>query len=208
MPLATGDIVQIQWRGLAMSQQILLTRHYLLSGGGGAAGNSVPADLLDIGNNVYVGGAFDKTTDLLACMPTNYQLFEVRCQRVAPDRSVLVDKIAGPDAGTEGTNAVVPNDCAVITYRTDLSGRRQVANLHIGPLPSDGATAGQITGPYNGLLNALAITLADSFQPAGFAGTLKAIILHKPAMTWDLITNFQIQPQARVMVRRTLNRGA
>ena len=208
MGLAVGDIVQVQWRGLAMNQQFLLTRNYVLSGGGGNAAHSVPEDLLDIGEAINVGGLNDLTTDFLALMPTNYQLFEIRTQRIAPERSVLVDVNAGPAAGTEGSVAVVPNDAAVVTFRTELAGRNQVANIHLGPLPVDGASAGQITGPYNGLINAFAILLTDNLAIAGFTGILKPIILHKPAMTWNLITHFQIQPQARVMVKRTLNRGS
>lgn len=207
MGLAVGDIIQAQWRGLSMNQQFILTRNYVLSGGGGNVANSVAADLADFGQSINVGGGTDLTTDFLALMPSNYQLFEIRTQRIAPERSVLVDTNAGPAAGTEGAAAVVPNDASVITFRTELAGRNQVSNIHLGPLPVDGASAGQITGPYNGLLNAFALLLLDNIAVAGFDGILKPIILHKPAMTWNLMTSFQIQPQARVMVRRTLNRG-
>lgn len=207
MGLAVGDIVQVSWRGTSMAQKMMLVRNYVLSGGGGNAGNSVPDDLSQLGTEISVGGAKDITTAFLNVMPSNYDLFEVRCQVIAPERSVLVDTFAGPAAGTEGTAANVPNDAAVVTFRTDIAGRKQVANIHLGPLPSDAATQGQLTAGYNAKLLTLVDKLTTAIQPLAWAGTLKPIILHRPAMTWNLITNFQIQPQARVMVRRTLNRG-
>jgi hypothetical protein len=208
MALVEGDLVELSWRGLAMSQAIITTRKYILRGGGANPANTVYEDLANILLTVDVGGASDMTTAYLDTLPTNYALYEIRAQLVYPTRSSYLDLQKPAVAGTEGAAALVPNDASVITFRTAKAGRDQVANVHIGPLPTDAVAAGVLTGPYLALLSTLGGKFATAFQPVGWIGALKPTIFHKASATDDEIIDYTVWPQSRVMVRRTLNRGS
>jgi len=208
MGLVSGDVVQLSWRGLAMNQQILTVRNFILRGGDANPANTVYEDLGNVLLTIEPGGAGDMTTAYLDVMPSNYQLYEIRAQRIYPTRSAYLDNPLVAATGTEGTAAIVPNDASVITFRTADSGRNQVSNVHMGPLPSDAAAAGVLTGPYIAKLTTLAGKWDTPLAIVGWTGTLKPTIFHKATATDNEIIDFTVWPQSRVMVRRTLNRGS
>lgn len=208
MALADGDIIQVSWRGHSMAQSILLVRNYVVAAGGGDPGNDVLQDLDAIANAVKPAGTSDMTTAYLACLGTNYFLDAIRTQRVYPTRSALWEDGFTGTPGTNASDAVVPNDAAVVTNRTIKAGRNQVSNIHIGPIPAAAAVDGFLTPTYKALINTLADKLSTIFSPVGFAGRLEPVIFHKSNGTFDNLREYVIQPESRVMVRRTVNRGS
>lgn len=207
MGLLNNDIVRVDWRGSIFAQRIILTSTWVLFGDYNA-GTTVAEDLDDILNNLRAGGAFDKTTTLLACMPPSYSLTEIRAQRVRTLRSAFRSNVNGlPAAGTNANDTERSTIAAAATFRTDFSGRDQVCTKHIGPVPDLGVVDGVLTAAYQLTVANWATTFRLGFTPAG-SGTLVApVIFHKATNTWDIITGLFIQGSARTMRRRVVGRG-
>lgn len=206
MGLLNNDIVQISFRGLCFGQRIIMTRPYVISGDF-PVGTSIGQDLESIIGAVAPAGVQDIATPYLACLPPQYSLTGIRAQRIWPTRvAYREDSIIGA-VGTNAGAATVANDSACITLRTALSGRKQVANMHIGPVPDTVSVAGLITNAYKATLNPLGTKLVTSFVPPASGSLVVPVVYHRASHTFDLVQQFILGDQSRVQRRRTVGIG-
>lgn len=206
MALKNDDIIQITFRGLCFGQRIIMTRPYLVSGDF-PVGTTFATDLDSICTAVAAGGVQDIMTPYLACLPAVYSLSEIRAQRVWPTRIAYRSIGFGGAVGTNAGAATVANDSACITLRTAFAGRKQVANMHIGPVPDTVSVAGLITAAYKVTLNVLGPKLVTSFVPVGSGSLLVPVIFHRATHDNDLVQQFILGDQSRVQRRRTVGVG-
>lgn len=205
MGLLNNDIVQITWRGSCFGQRILLTHHYKILGDYNAA-TSIAQDLDDITNNIHPLGANDKTTVYLACLPPQYNLIEIRAQRIRASRSAYRAQ-GNAFPGTHASPATVANDSACVTLRTENAGRSQVSNKHIGPIPDAVSAAGVLTPAYKLLLSSLGSALVTAFAPVGSGSIVTPVVFNRTLLTSDVLNTYIVGEQSRVQRRRTVGLG-
>lgn len=206
MGLLNNDWVQCTWRGTCFGQRIILTHHYLVVGDWGVA-TTVAQDLAQINSELDVAGAFDPTTDYLACLPPQYTLNEIRSQRIKANRSVYRSLAKVATVGTNANPATVASDAAAITCRGSNAGRSNLSVKKIGPVPDAASAAGLLTAPYTALLTALGSRLVQGFTPAGSGSLLTPIVPHADKVTFEILNNFLVGPESRVNRRRTVGLG-
>lgn len=206
MPLAPDDLVRISFRGSCFGQRILMDLTYLTTVG--VPGQPTDETLLSVLNAVQLAPT-DIRTAYLACLPPQYELNEIRAQRIFPVRDAYVSFF--PVAGTVGTNAnnaTVSNDAAAITRRTALSGRDQVSTLKIGPAPDAVSVAGRLTAVYGGLLAALAALTITTVVDAVSTAQLAPVISNRTHFVGArFLRSFRIGLFSRVNRRRTVGIG-
>lgn len=207
-----GNIFECTWFCTFAGQRLLTVMHYAIT--------IVPADptynIVQDDFSVHLMAAGGFTDALKGCLNNSATVDFLRVQMVHP-RQVLRD-FAINLAGTAGATSNAPNVAAVITKRTAHAGnhtkgvitnRGGVGSIHVGALPADAMDNGLITIPYAGLLGVLAI---KSVQEVTLNGGGKAVpcLWHKKATfppDYDRYTHFYIQPQVRIMRRRTVGLG-
>jgi len=205
MPVNPGDLVQLSWRGTCFNQRVLMVRNFRVTGSGGSP-QPTGQTLAQIIDAVEPGTGSQPISDAyLACLTANYTLNAIRAQVVRPDRSAFVERSYN-DAGTGGAGTL-SNTMGAITFRTANAGRNQVSTIKVGPLPAAFTIAGDVAAAGRAFLASLADFLQAPFVVNPPAITLSPIIWHAPGLTYDAIINYTVQPQARVMVRRTVGRG-
>lgn len=206
MGLLNNDWVQVSIRGKCFNQEIIATHHYLVSGDYNAV-TSVAADLDDIKANITLAGANDILTSYLACLPPQYTLLELRTQRIRAVRSAFrVTSFAGI-VGTNANAATVACDSGAITLRGDLAGRSKVSVKKIGPLPDGASVAGLLTAAQTALHSTWASKLITAFAPIGSGSLMVPIVPHPDLITFDILNNFLVGTESRVMTRRVVGRG-
>ena len=206
MALLNNDVVQVTFRGTCFNQRILMVLNYLISGDFPAV-NSIQTDLGLIRTAVLAGGVNDIETPYLACLPPQFTLQEVRAQRIRATRSAFFTTVLAGAVGTNVNPATVSCDSAGITRRTDLAGRNKVSCLKIGPAPDGASAAGQLTGAYTALLSALGSKTILAFTPPTSGSLVIPIVFHPTTNTFDILNNFFIEHESRVMNRRVVGRG-
>jgi len=206
MGLLNNDIVQMSWRGKCFNQRIIMVRNYLVLGDYNVA-TTIAQDLDDITNQLAPAGAFDATTAYLACLPPEYELQEIRSQRVKAVRSVIRSSVFGGLPGTHASSATVPTDSGAITFRTDLAGRSQVSVVKIGPLPDAASVAGNLTAAQLAKHSALATKLLTAFAPAGSGSVITPVVVGKALTNPSALTSAVPEVTSRVITRRTVGRG-
>lgn len=205
MALLAGDWVQVSFIGACFNQVIELVRVVKCTQDFPIV-NNITTDLTLIRTAVRAGGVADWETPYLAALPPQYQLNEVRTQRIWPARSAFFG-VAVANPGTNANAATVACDSAAITFRTDKGGRNQLSIVKVGPCPDGASAAGLITNAYRALLVTLATALGSPFTPPTSGCLMIPIVPHVPTHTDDQITNFLIGTQSRVMSRRVVGRG-
>lgn len=206
MALLNNDIVQVTFRGTCFNQRILMVLNYLINGDFPVV-NSIQTDLGLIRTAVLAGGVLDMQTPYLAALPPQYTLNEVRAQRIRATRSAFFSTVLVGAVGTNVNPATVSCDSAGITRRTDVAGRNKVSSLKIGPCPDGASAAGQITGAYTALLNAVGSKSILAFTPPTSGSLVIPVVFHPTTNTFDILNNFFVQPESRVMNRRVVGRG-
>jgi len=170
----------------------------------------IPTELDQIKTEAARVGAGTLSTAIHDCIPPNVDVDFVRVQEIYPSRSAVVDS-GSLGAGSAINNAVTGNIAAVITKRTQFAGRDQVGAVHIPCVPPDECADGEIDngGAYYASLQALAGKLIDNLVPVGTGALYRPVLFHRltqpPTSTqvWSTI----VQPQVRVMRRRTVGLG-
>jgi hypothetical protein len=204
--LLNNDVVQVQWRGLCFGQRIIMNQHYHVTGDFPLL-DSFFQDAQRIINAVRIGGVINVEAAYLACLPPEYRLFDVNVQRIRAARSAYFGESSAVGfPGTNADSATVANDSACITLRTQQAGRKQVANMHIGPVPDAVSVAGLLTAAYKVTLSALGTKLVVSGVPVGSGSLISPTIMHVAGGD-DLVQQFHIGPQSRVQRRRTVGVG-
>lgn len=208
MGLQGSDVVLITAFGTQYNQRIMNTFPYVVDGP--QTGNPITDDLIAVGAE-FCGlgvGANDRTTNYLAMFGPEYVLNWVRVQRIAPQRSVLVDITMG-DVGTNASSATTCNLAAVITKRTVLSGRRYVSTSHFGGIPANATVGGNITAAYKVFVDAFSGGMLVPLNIPGVGLTLTWGIYHKAGggPNFDEIIQTLSPTTTRVMRRRTVGLG-
>ena len=207
MPLPVGTIVAINWVGSYQQQRYLLTHTYRIT--------ETSSTQEPVGDTNSLAFHFTNTDPgtvtyhYRKCLPTNYDIREVAAQAISPQRHVKVG-ISVVYGGTAGGTAITGNVAATVTLKTQLAGRSQISNKHIGPIPTAGYNNGLIIGTLFSDLGTLGIQLsANQTVPAGATNTIKlaAVIFHKEFGQHDLIYNSVVSDRVGTMRRRTLRVG-
>lgn len=211
MAAAIGDIMQLSYRGTVAGQRIIMTRFYRCTAPSDP-GNTYQDDMQGVIIEATKVAAGSISQTYLACLPSSYTLNEVRAQIVKPVRYVTVGVFQTAKVGTNTGSGNVTNLAGVITFRTGLAGRKQVSNVHIGPVPSDAPSAGVLEAAYRLVLDNLKGALLNILTPSGFdVGSWTPCIWHRkvpgPAISYDYIQSGVVQQTARTMSRRTVGRG-
>lgn len=206
MPLAPDDVLRFQFRGHCFGQQIIMDLTYICTVG--VPGQPTDTTILDLLDGLQAAPTNIRAR-YLACLPPQYELNEIRGQRVFPTRDAYVSYF--PVAGTVGTNAnnaTVSNDAAAITRRTALAGRRQVSTLKIGPAPDAVSVAGQLTGAYTTLLSLLGgDTLSTVTGPVSTAQIVPVIANKDGLVGARFLRSYRVGLFSRVNRRRTVGLG-
>jgi len=207
MAVAVGDVFLTTWEGECNAQKILLTHTYEISALSGATDEMAVSE--DIAGRLTQVGVDIMETTFLNCMASNYILDFVHVQKIHPvryRRYTLPRNIAGALANP----ALTSNVNAVITFNTNLAGRDQVSNKHVGPAPTTAGwyTSGEVTVGYKAVLDALKDAMLQSVIAAGWY-TATPCIYHRADVIpkSDYLSVGIVQPTVRVMRRRTVGLG-
>jgi hypothetical protein len=209
MGMAVNNIVLVQMWGTCLQQRIILDLYYRVAVAS-VVTQSVTQELTKLGDFLDGATSGNLTNKYLGCLPNNYTLNEIRCQKIYPvPRSAYIQhpqSLTGLMA--EDTNTV--NSGAAMTLRTDEGGYGQWATKHIGPIGeadfSDGHLSSSLLSAVQGLAQAcvgqLPVPDAPVFQP---------IVYHKngdgPSAKYTDVTNWIVNKEIRVQRRRTVGLG-
>lgn len=207
MPLAVGTVVLVSYKVSFQQQRYLLTTTWtvLLS----TSTQNTATDTNDIAVSFAVGGAGTFATRYRNALGTNCTVDSVVAQPISPVRLVKREVVMGVPGTGSGT-ASTGNLAGVISLLTDKAGRSQIANKHIGPVPSGDIVLGKISAAYTLVL----IDLLTSLRTARVVNlsdanslTLGAAIFHKATGGVDAVTSGLISDRVGTMRRRTLRVG-
>lgn len=207
MPLAIGTIVQVSWRSEYQSQRYLFTHTYRV-----LLNTSTQDTTTDTGSIVLhfqSTAAGTLTARYRLCLATDSVVREIVAQPIHPQRLVrrsITVNYPGTSSGTASTG----NVAAVLTLRTQLAGRSQVSNKHIGPPATVDIGAGLIGANLEAAMFNLAGTLDNNQEvPADGANliTLVPVIFHRGTGGHDVIVSHAVSTRLGTMSRRTLRVG-
>lgn len=165
MSLQVGDILAVSFRASLFEQRIINVLHYKLEST--ASTGSSEADLQRWADTMagQAAVANTPTNSLLSLACPEYNLDEVRVQRVYPARTIYAQAFIN-QPGTHAGNCVSPNQAFSILKRGNVPGRFAVGRVQIAGIPSNSILNGEVTVGYQ-------LDLAN-FK-AGFAATLNTI---------------------------------
>lgn len=208
--LAVGDVLSVNWNMRMAEQQILLTTHWKITDITGG-GFNVEMNALFEAMNTLFDSVGEVTDCLVDCLCTDVSILSVDFQSIYNPRYIKVPLLPAQDAGTVAGNSLPPNVAHVMTLRTDVAGRDQIGNKHIGPVPPSFTSGGRVTATGNGayapLLTALKTPI--SVSAGGVDVNLDPCIYRRsdPGNS-PLITNGYLQQTTRVERRRTVGLGS
>lgn len=207
MALAVGDVIQVSLRGTLYGQRILNVLHYSVA----VAGSGTDFDQLNIltSNLVTGGGSVDPLVDFLAAIAPQYQLEQVRAQRVYPARTVYAYTIDGR-FGTFATGTELTNIAASLEKRTLTAGRMGIGRLQLAGIPTAAMDNGELTAAYkNAELSNLAQVLLLSITTSGPVVTYTPCLFNPTAAgaKFSPLFSIVINDSLRTMRRRTLRVG-
>lgn len=210
MAVVVGDILQLSFRGTQAGQRIMMVRTYRCSIA--APNTTYTEDMGGVVAKISAGALGGMRGRYLSLLPTAYTLNEIRAQVISPVRRVQYSVLQVGQLGTNGGVGNVTNLAAVITMRTALAGRDQVANAHIGPIPSDISSAGSLDATYRLTMSDLKDIFLQVITPDGFdVASWTPCIYHSkavlPAPRYNDIASAIVQTTTRTMRRRTVGRG-
>ncbi len=206
MPMPVGAVQEITWGLDYNSERYMNVLHYrTITQPTGTP--SITDELNSIINAlIAVGGVHPL---LLAIMAQNVTNHFIRAQEVDPIRSVLWE-VANAGAGLVAQDATTGNISAVLTKRTDFAGRDQVGSFHLAGVPETEYADGQLNnvGGWYGDFLTFGSRLLDNIVTTT-NGIYEPVLWHKNAQprTATRVTQFLIQPQVRIMHRRTVGLG-
>jgi len=208
MTIAANDLFRVEAVGSIFGQRIIITHAYSVLDVTGTVGEQAASgDLLEALRGGGGGDAWESA--YLACLPASYSLLYWRVQKVAPVRYRYY-KLTRGAAGTHASPTDATNQSAVLTFNTLLSGRSQIGNKHIGPIPQAATVQedGLLAGAYKTLLSTLGDGMNDDILGAITNITFSPVIPHRtPAGSYTLISDYLVGDTVNVMRRRTVGRG-
>lgn len=204
MPMSVNDHVLISYSSTYAGQRYLLTLPYKVTQTTSTQDIDEELEgLADYFSDVGIG-AFLPT--YLAVLPTNLSVDACRVQRIAPIRSVYVQKSLTL-TGSFGESATTGNLQSPITLHSVKAGRAQIAVKKIGPIPPSAFDGGAQKASYRTLLNNLGLALINVAVVTDPPMTLEPVIYHKAILQSDLVIGYRIPTRVGTMRRRTLRVG-
>lgn len=202
-PLGVGDILQQSWISTWQAQRVLLTNTWIVANPGtGTDGSDQLQELADF----FASGADGTMLNLyLLCLSSEVTCSEARVQKIKPIRTRYFSSSVG--ANGVGGLANTGNVATVGTLVSDLAGRDQVGNKHVGPIPADTYAAGAPTnaqliamGNFMNQLKLPHTTLATSISIA-------PILFHRATGLYNYVTQYRLSTRVGTLRRRTLRVG-
>lgn len=144
---------------------------------------------------------------LMQCCPEDWISTLVTAQPIRPTRMIRVS-ITGGTAGGSGL-ANVTNLQASVTFRADRAARDAIGAKRIC-MADNQAQDGNLTVGYKGVVDTFAVIARTNLAVALGNALYMPVIFHRnadPGFTWDRIVESVVQPQARVIRRRTVGVG-
>lgn len=211
MAVLLNDIAQLSLRGVIAGQRIIMVRTYRCSAPS-AGTTTYTEDMQALIAKVSADSLGGIRGRYLSLLPTAFSLSEIRAQVIYPTRRVLVSVTQTGQNGSNEGSGNVTNLAGVITFRTALSGRKQISNVHVGPIPPDAISAGSLDAAYRLPMTELKDLLTAVLTPTGFdVASWTPCVYHRaavaPAPRYDDILTGVVQTTARVMRRRTVGVG-
>lgn len=209
MDLEVGSIALVTAVGTYANQTIMFTQTYAAVAAVPDTDANVAALALLTALRAGGGGGDILETAYLGCLTENYTLTRWTVQIVQPVRGVIQSVNRGlPGLIEEDPHTA--NVAAAITLRTELAGRRYVANKHIGPAPTSATylDGGVFKVAYTDKLVSLKNALLIGFNNILSGYWWKPCITHRAPLTgYSLVTSGVAQSSVRVQRRRTVGLG-
>lgn len=205
MPLPLGAVIEGVIRGELTGQTILNVFHYRVDNQS-TIDNIVDEvdqfldDWAAIGDGSFMENFMD-------CQVSNYTQREISAQAIYPVRYVK-RSVTTATVGDRG-NAGSANLAAVITKRTNLSGRSKVGAVHIAGLTGADFNGGLIQPGFKADLLTFGANIVAPVTASAGGGIYNPCIYHRNIANpkTDLITGVVVQDTVRVMRRRTVGLG-
>lgn len=209
MPISQNDLLLLTFRGTLFGQRVMTQYGFVCTSSSSA--NDVLADQQQLADNVSTDTGTQILGTYLACLSPALVVNQIWVQRIWPTRQIRTIKTVNL-AGQRGINTDTANVAAVITRRTNLSGRDQISNLHLPGPPMD---ADLVAGVWQaGVLGAYGAHAAESYDSitvpvTGGSYTVRGCIIHRTGApgAHTLITSHLVNQFARTMRRRTVGLG-
>jgi hypothetical protein len=215
MPVLPGTIAQVIYRYTANNQICMATFGYVYTTGATTADQiTATSSLLAIVSNVATNQLLDK---MAAAQSTTISYLDVSVQVIWPTR-YLKFKADIAKVGQVAGNCDAQNLAAVITKQTEFAGRDAVGSLHLGGLPPNAFQNGLLTAAGKTRMNFIATNLLLDINDASNGIVWHPCLVNKtPIVGTDpvkyqvsgstLLYTTVVQPQLRVMRRRTVDLG-
>jgi hypothetical protein len=203
MPLNVGDIVQTTYDYQMFSQRLMNVFSWRCVTAGTGPVTEVTQEIADYFSDTVTVGA--PANRIKATISSDVEIIRVRAQVIHPIRYAyrfLDVHESGLKTGTKYCNTDV-----VFTRRGLLVGRSERANTYLPGTPTDVITDGQLIGGYQvQVFVNMQWTINQHTMPVSGA-VLQPVIFHRRLGQSSEVIDLLVQPEARVMTRRTVGRG-
>lgn len=203
MALSVGDIIQTTFEYDAYLQKEMNVFHWrVINGGSGPASEQVQ-EIADYFSDTVTAGAPAK--GLKSIISESITMMRVRAQNIYPVRTAyrFTDIF---EAGLLGLTKYSNVD-AVITRRGLIAARGETGNTYIPGLPEEKVDNGLISGAHQ-LAISVAMQWVVQVHTMPVSGVeLQPVIFHRQIGQASEVLDYLVQPEARVMTRRTVGRG-
>lgn len=207
---AAGQVYLITAMGSWAGQRIMLTHTYLLDSVNPGVDAGLAVETLIKYIRGGVGGLDQYETKYLGLLPPQYTLNKWRGQVIYPDRLVIREVARGVN-GAHPEDTETGNQAVALTFRTELAGRNQVSNKHIGPIPQGPLTQdnGMLTAAYKGLVSDLGQAMESGIADLAINSVWVPVIWHgpPPGLSPTEITSWTVGDTLRTQRRRTVRLG-
>jgi hypothetical protein len=200
-----GDLFQITFRYSHVGQRLLNVLHYRVEDVGLATDVMVASQqIADFFGSYLVAGS--PANLLLELLPSTCTLVDVRAQRVSGGRQAYRFKTVD-QPGARGPSEAGNLDC-VITKRTDSGEAHNTSPFYLPGIASEDMDNGTLNTTYkddvrigmNGIITTLTVGVSSI--------VLAPVIWYQTTGgAHAYITSLLVQPEVRVMTRRTVGRG-
>jgi hypothetical protein len=203
--LNIGDVVSIQIHGRIFNQVTMSTFFYKVTTAATTPDTKVALEALGTAFKTQLnapGLAF------VQAAPQNWVAEKVRLQVVSPYLSQYAI-VNWNMFGTVGSDANASNVTGTLTRRTSLGGRNQIGALHTAPLPDAAMLNGLIAASHIARLENLADKMDNNFTVLAETTQVTPVLWSHtdPFDDTKLITSIIVQPEIRVLRRRTVGLG-
>lgn len=202
--LNVGEIVSVTYWGTLFAQRVMNVLHYRVSIS--STDPSYVGAAAKLAGAMY-SGVQSPGLPMLDAQGPEYQLDEVRVQRLSPARERYVSSNAGLP-GTYAGACTSPNVTAVLIKKSASVSRHGLGTFHLPGIPAAGYAAGYLTAPYQIKMNAIGARLVNPVQPVLEALVVNPVIW-TPAdgLVYYPITGTTLVTTLRIMRRRTVGLG-